>query len=165
MKRFVLLTTASVLAAACGGPQTPVPVVGSTFDLQRLAGEWLGEYSSVQTGRHGSIVFHLIAGTDSAHGDVVMDPTVWGLPVRPGDPNQPNAAAQMPRAIDISIVRVAGDRVNGRLAPYTDPSCDCPLFTVFEGRLVADTLEGTYTSRHQAGGPTQSGHWRVVRGH
>jgi hypothetical protein len=164
MKRYAWMTATTVLAGACAGPQPPVPVVGSPLDLQRLAGEWIGEYSSVQTGRHGSIVFHLIAGTDSAHGDVVMDPTVWGLPVRPGDPNQPNAgAAQMPRAIDISIVRVAGNTVNGRLAPYNDPTCDCPLFTVFEGRLVADTLAGTYTSRHQAGGPAQSGQWRVVR--
>jgi hypothetical protein len=164
MKRYALVTAATVLAAGCSGPQTPVPVVGSPLDLQRLAGEWLGEFSSVQTGRHGSIVFHLIAGTDSAHGDVLMDPVVWGWPTRGGDPNQPTTApTQMPRAIDISMVRVSGNAVNGRLAPYNDPTCDCPLFTVFEGRLVADTLEGTYTSRHQAGGPTQSGHWRVVR--
>jgi hypothetical protein len=158
------MTAAGILAAACAGPQTPVPVVGTPVDLQRLAGEWLGEYNSVQTGRHGSIVFHLVAGTDSAQGDVLMDPVVWGSQMRRGDPNQPNVSpTQIPQAINIRFVRVAGNHVNGRLEPYTDPSCDCPLYTVFEGRLTADTLDGTYTSRHQAGGLTQSGHWRVVR--
>jgi hypothetical protein len=164
MKRLAIVMTVGALAAACGSPGTPVPVVGTPLDLQRLAGEWVGEYSSVQTGRSGSIIFHLIAGTDSATGDVVMDPVVWGWRARPPEPNQPGAVpGRLPQAISIRIVRVTGNQVTGRLAPYTDPTCDCPLYTRFEGRLTADTLDGTYTSRHQAGGTTQSGRWRVVR--
>lgn len=158
---------AAGLLLACSASQTPVPVSGSAADLAQLAGEWMGEYSSSETGRSGSIVFHLIAGTDSAHGDVLMSPTgmqVQAQTPQAGAPPQPGAAAQpSTQAIAISFARIAGGRVSGRLAPYTDPDCQCPLMTVFEGRLSGDVLEGTYTSRRQGGGAEQHGRWRVTR--
>ena len=51
--------------AACAVPSPPVPVVGAPSDVAQLAGEWEGQYSSVETGRRGSIFFHIAAGTDS----------------------------------------------------------------------------------------------------
>jgi hypothetical protein len=139
--------------------------VGRELDIAKLAGQWVGDYSSVQTGRSGSIVFRLVAATDSAYGDVLMDPSVgWGA--RPGNaatPSPGGAAPVMSPPIAISVVRVSGNQVSGRLAPYTDPDCHCPLFTTFEGTLRADTLAGTYTSRHETGGSIQSGRWTVVR--
>lgn len=151
------------LLTACGGPQPPVPVVGPAADVSQLAGEWDGEYSSAETGRSGSILFRLTAGTDSATGDVVMSPQ-WRPRLEPGQmqpagPNPPSAI----QTLTINFVRVAGGQVSGSLAPYTDPSCDCPLHTTFVGRLRGDTLEGTYTSRHERSGDGQQGRWRVVR--
>jgi len=151
-----------VAVLACSGSQSPVPVVGAESDISRLAGEWTGEYSSVETGRSGSILFKLSSGTDSATGDVVMSPQFApGQPLGQSPPGQvPSTTSQ---TLTINFVRVTGGQVSGSLAPYTDPSCNCPLYTTFIGRLKADTLEGTYTSRHDQGGYAQQGRWRVVR--
>jgi hypothetical protein len=149
------------LLLACGGAQTPVPVVGPAAEISRLAGEWYGEYSSVESGRSGSIVFKLVAGTDSATGDVFMTPQ-WL--VRQGNaPAQPMPQPTTTPALTIRFVQVAGGQVSGALAPYTDPNCGCTLHTTFIGRLQADTLEGTYSSRHEQVRDTQKGRWRVVR--
>lgn len=157
----VVLAAAGIVVAACGGTQNPVPVSGSEADLAQLAGEWTGEYSSIETGRSGSIIFHLIAGTDSAHGDVVMAPVGTGMPQRADDPT--NATRSTPQVIAIRFVRIAGGRVSGLLAPYTDPDCDCPITTVFEGRQSGSVLEGTYTSHRQGSTTEVRGRWRVTR--
>jgi len=164
MRSTTLVGLIAVLLA-CAQPGTPVPVTGSPVDLTQLAGRWVGDFSSVETGRSGSIVFRLSATGDSAFGDVLMNPTA--MPNR-GQVRDPSAAptttpAPTPHWIEINFVRVAGGRVSGTLRPYTDPTCNCPLFTTFEGRLAGDTLSGTYTSRHQAGGPGQQGRWTAVR--
>lgn len=149
--------------SACSGTQNPVPVSGSEADLAQLAGEWTGEYSSIETGRSGSIIFHLIAGTDSAHGDVMMAPTGMGANL-PRDPTDPAMAPRAPQVIAIRFVRIAGGRVSGLLAPYTDPECNCAMTTVFEGRQSGDVLEGTYTSHREGSSTELKGRWRVTRG-
>ena len=156
----------SAILLACASSQRLVPVVGTEADLARLQGEWEGEYSSAVTGRSGSIVFHLTAMRDSAHGDVVMDPPRWGRGPVTGPVVAPSAretVAQPPQVLTINFVRVTGGRVSGTLAPYRAPDCDCVLLTTFDGTLKNDTLEGTYTSRVQQTGETQLGRWSVTR--
>lgn len=156
------------ILVGCASQQRLVPVVGAEADLAQLQGEWEGEYSSAETGRSGSIVFHLTALRDSAHGDVVMVPPRWGrgLDAGPGvPPSARETAPQPPQVLTISFVRVAGGggQVSGALAPYTDPVCGCLLLTTFVGQLKGDVLEGTYSSRHQQTGEIQMGRWRVTR--
>lgn len=147
---------------ACSGSQSPVPMVGRQVDISQLAGEWLGEYSSVESGRSGSIVFNLTAGSDTATGDVVMNPQIVNR--GPAAPTGQNPTSfPTPRSIQIRFVRVSGGQVSGALDPYTDPNCGCQLHTTFVGRLVGDTLSGTYTSRHMETQEIQKGRWRVVR--
>jgi hypothetical protein len=43
------------LLAGCGASRSPVPVVGAASDISSLAGEWVGDYSSAESGRSGSI--------------------------------------------------------------------------------------------------------------
>ena len=69
MTRRGATLAALLLGTGCSYQGTPVPVAG---DTNLLAGEWDGTYSSQETGRAGSIIFHLKAGTDSAYGDVLM---------------------------------------------------------------------------------------------
>lgn len=159
MSRLMAMTMA-IVVGACGGPSTPVPVTGSATDLASLAGEWSGQYSSEESGRSGSIVFRLTAGTDSATGDVMMSPLAGGP--RAGDMAAPGAALGQPQVLTIRFVRIEGGRVSGRLAPYTEPSCACQLLTVFEGRLNGTKLAGTYTTR-RPDGQTQTGRWEVTR--
>jgi hypothetical protein len=160
--RSIAPALCAVFLLGCGGAQAPVPVVGREADVSQLAGEWYGEYSSVETGRSGSIVFKLVAGTDSATGDVVMTPQ-WFVRQGNGQMAQGQAPPPASQPISIRFVRVSGGQVSGALAPYTDPACSCPLHTTFIGRMVSDTLEGTYTSVHDQSRDQQKGRWRVVR--
>ena len=146
----------------CGGSQSPVPVVGREVDISKLAGQWFGDYSSVETGRSGSIAFTLTAGSDTATGDVVMTPR-FNAGAQVGQQPAAQPTAPVAQSIDIKFVRVTGGQVSGALAPYTDPTCNCPLHTTFVGRLTGDTLSGTYLSRHENANDVQQGRWRVVR--
>jgi hypothetical protein len=160
--RSIVLAVLAATLLGCSGSQTPVPVVGRETDISQLAGEWYGEYSSVESGRNGSIVFKLLAGADSATGDVLMSPQ-WLT--RQGGGNVPPAPTTQPVAqpLTIRFVRVSGGQVSGALQPYPDPNCGCTLHTTFVGRLQGDTLQGTYTSLHEQTRDVQKGRWRVVR--
>jgi len=142
-----------------------VPVVASPADIGHLAGEWTGEYGSPETGRSGSIVFTLDSAEDHAHGDVLMGaPTRnWSaFQDRTIEPVVSGERAQM-RVLTIRFVRATGDQVSGVLDPYDDPACSCPVRTEFTGRMVGDTLAGTYETIQVAGGRATTGQWRVVR--
>jgi hypothetical protein len=168
MLRQVAIVTAlgsAALLGACGGSSTaatPVPVSGSTKDMAALAGEWSGEYLSLESGRSGSIVFNLKAGTDSATGDVIMSAMTGGP--RGGDQTspQPDAAPTPPQVLAIRFVSIEGGRVQGKLDPYIEPTCKCQLTTVFDGRLYGKELSGTYTTM-LPDGRVQSGRWSVTR--
>lgn len=153
--------------AACGGTQPPVPVAGSAPDLAALVGAWSGSYASAATGRSGSIQFTLASGGDSAFGTVVMIPSGGRSPLQPWrDPNQTHAQqGTTSQLLTIRFVQIQGGRVSGALEPYQDPETGGSLYTTFEGRLVGDTIAGTFTTRvppsPAAGIPT--GEWRVVR--
>lgn len=150
--------------ASCQGPQPPVPVLG---DVAALTGRWEGEYGSRESGRAGSILFTLEAGSDTAHGDVLMVPREWDLPPQPraGDPDAMDFRRdRAPQALPIAFVRAMDGQVEGRLAPYRDPDCGCLLTTHFSGRLIdSNTFEGTFTSVHGETGRVVRGWWRVTK--
>lgn len=162
--RAAMVMLAVVTGTACAGNPTPVPVLGAAADVAQLAGEWYGEYSSSETGRAGSIVFSLAAGTDTARGDVLL--AAPGTRVTPGgvDAHLMRSVPLPERSqlLTVHFIRVQGGQVSGHLEPYTDPNCDCTVSTEFLGRLTADTLAGTYTIQRLTG-LTQQGRWRVVR--
>lgn len=154
----------TALVAACATSQTPVPVIGPAADVAALAGEWVGEYSSTESGRSGSISFTLRAAGDSAFGDVVMIPAGWGRPLAPWRGEMATAPTQRPQpeVLTINFVRVEQGHVNGTLAPYADPQTGERLVTTFTGALSGNTITGTYTTRLPSGG-TQAGRWTVLR--
>lgn len=154
---------ALVTLAGCSMSPTPVPVRGAPADIGRLVGDWAGHYDSDQTGRSGTISFSLQTDRDTATGSVVM------LPAR-GDAAGEDESFAMgtgvpPRGelLTIHFVMTRGRTVTGELDPYTDPRCGCRLDTRFIGTLVADTIEGTFASRHVDTGTLVRGRWRVVR--
>lgn len=145
------------VVAACATTAPPVPVRGAPGDIAALAGEWSGDYMSMETGRSGRIHFRLDQDADTATGDVLMLPTEAPSHRHPGDVHPAS------EYIPIAFVRVSGDRVRGTLGEYRDPVCGCRLATTFDGLLRADTIAGTYTSRHIEGGAVQTGRWQVTR--
>lgn len=149
-----------LIGLGCAWQGTPVPVAG---DLAGLAGDWEGTYSSVETGRSGSITFALIAGTDSATGDVWMD-TPQSQEIQTQDRMRPSAPRpHTSEALRIAFVRSAQGRVSGKLEPYRDPVTGEPLVTVFQGRLRGDEFRGTYLTRNESSGRVARGEWRVRR--
>jgi hypothetical protein len=163
--RLTLGAALLALAAACAStPEPHVPVSISPADLTRLAGEWTGEYSSATTGRSGSIVFHLTATADSAHGDVIMVPRATGLPLqRAMLREQPNAQLAQAREITIRFARIEGGRVTGAMDRYVDPDCDCPVSTTFEGTVRGNRIEGTFNTYGAPTGHPVTGRWSVQR--
>ena len=158
-----LLATSGLMGCGAARPD-PVPLTGSQVEMNRLAGSWSGEYTGIESGRSGSIVFTLKSDADTAFGDVVM--TAKPSVVQTRDPamaTSATATGQASQTLSISFVRVADGGVSGRLAPYLDPSLGMTVQTTFIGRLVApDRLEGTFTTT----GPNntvQRGRWRVTR--
>ena len=148
----------SLLLGACVAPGTPVPVKG---DVQTLVGYWSGEYSSIESGRSGSIMFNFVAGTDTAQGDVLMIPA-WPGPNYTSQYVPPEEPVSPPEPLRIQLVRVFGDQVAGQLSPYTDPDCGCQARTIFSGRLEGNTLDGNYHT-YRTNGETVTGRWRVTR--
>ena len=150
--------------AACA-TAPPIPMNASPADIELLAGEWDGTYSSQDTGRNGSIWFKLIAGEDHAHGDVFMIPLGRLEPYYryPADNRRPAAERpDMSRVLTVRFARLSGGLLNGQLDPYWDPDCSCQAVTVFRGRLSGDTLKGTFDTR-LGFGRVATGRWVADR--
>jgi hypothetical protein len=157
----------AIFTAGCAFRRTPVPLIGDS-SVKALVGNWAGDYSSSETGRAGSITFSLASERDTAYGDVTMIPRTHVTPIQTSQQQAPVVAGQNQFATEplaIRFVRLEGGTVSGRLAPYTDPQCECRVVTTFQGRLTSnDTIEGTYDTRgasfdHQP----SAGKWKVTR--
>ena len=138
-------------------PAPVVPVGGN--DTSALVGKWVGDYSSTETGRSGSIVLEFKSGGKVARGDILMQPKGYSAAA----PQGADPLKTMPQVLQISFVNVEGGAVKGTIDPYTDPACDCLVDTTFVGRIAGDTIEGTFsTTPSGKGGPT-AGRWKVTR--
>ena len=152
-----------LILAACGSPGTPVPVLGGQQDIAALAGQWDGEYHSTTAGRSGSIGFTLVAGQDTARGQVVMVPKTSGTSQGVSSDSTRVVSHAESQTLQISFVRVTGGAVSGRMDSFQDPECRCPALTTFQGKLHGDTLSGRYTTRLVNQTREWSGEWWVVR--
>jgi hypothetical protein len=159
MRRTIPAVTAALLLAGCAFQGSPIPVRG---DVQPLVGEWVGDYSSRETGRVGSIVFRLQAGTDTASGDVLMIPTNPEPQPTMAVPD-PGPARRPPQLLRVSFVRCEGSAVTGWLDPYPDPDTGEKTWTTFDGVIKGDKLEGTFTSYTELSGRRATGRWSVTR--
>ena len=159
------LLPAALLACARPPAGAPVPVEGGAGELAALAGSWSGRYWSDrgQGKGHGTIVFHLEAGADTARGEVEM--TLAPALHLYGEAAEEQELARRPcTTIDIAVVRLESGMIRGTLAPYWSPACDCRVVTVFEGARAGERITGTFVTRAEAGGAVLStGKWRVDR--
>lgn len=163
--RVALAGVFSLSAAACASSPTPVRVMADPVAMNSLVGEWNGEYSSVQSGRSGSIVFTLKSVSDTAYGDIVMTPKRGSRPIVATDRPVPAAGAGTPpQVLTIRFVRMNGNRVAGTLDPYQDPDCGCRLQTTFIGLYDGGSrIEGTFESLGSMDHPLTTGTWQVKR--
>ncbi len=154
MIRLAAVLVLAVASAAAAQPAPPAPVDGDPAALDRFAGEWVGSYASSGTGRHGSLVFRLAAGADSARAVVLMTPRSTET-----DP-APTAVPLVVRHIE-----VAGESLRGTLARYDDPEWELPLDTSFGATLTDDgRLEGAFRAAGvQVDTVPQVGQWWATR--
>jgi hypothetical protein len=68
-----------------------------------------------------------------------------------------------PQVLTIRFVRAEDGGVTGALDPYWDPDRGSQATTIFRGRLIDDTIEGTFTTRYASGMTDTAGRWRVMR--
>ena len=160
--RMALLGIA-VASAGCRYEPSPVRLEGSASDIAALAGEWIGEYSSLDSRRSGSITFTIRAGRDTAFGDVVMVPS-GGNAVMAADVDARVHAGHSvaPEVLRITFVRVFGGMVAGELEPYVAPDCACVVRTVFQGTVKSQTVSGEYFTSNGAN-LRQQGRWSAWR--
>jgi hypothetical protein len=151
------------VATACV-PMSKVPLQATPGALEILAGEWEGQYESAALGRRGSIEFTLKAGTDDAHGEVLMVPRGTNAPYQPSQYYEGQAQPYLPSSerLTIRFIRASNGSLHGMLDRYWDPDRNCYALTTFDGRLEADVVEGTFTtSACGAGGA--SGTWKATK--
>ena len=164
MRSRIVVVAVLALVAGCGRfHSSPVPLRGDRALVASLAGKWRGEYESSESGRGGTITFVLRSGSDSATGDVLMEPRGTEALVRAADFGKQHLAhASSPQLLSISFVGLSFDEVSGALEPYVAPDCGCTVRTTFRGRVLADTVEGSFTTTAPML-TTQTGRWRMVR--
>src|SRR6266487_3291139 len=133
---MTLIAALALLAGCVVSPPAAIPVTSPGHDVQRLAGDWQGDFSSTETGRHGIISFHLDAGADSAQGQVLMYLRQPSEPIWKGVGPTPGAnPPEQTQWLSIRFVDVEGGSVSGAIEPYTDPVCDCSVVTTFLGKM------------------------------
>jgi hypothetical protein len=150
MKRFMMpafLIALTATSMGCASSLTAVPVKGKDADVFAMRGEWVGEYSSSDTGRKGTIRFSLRPGRKTADGEVDMQ--------MPGAPE--------PTMLRIAVLRIAGDELHGKLERYTDPTCSCQVDTDFIGTMNAEAIDGTFIIHPVGTDKELGGVWHAER--
>ena len=136
------------MVTGCALNSTSVVVQGSDEDVSLLAGKWEGTYEGIDSGRQGGISFDLFAGDRIAEGKVIMNAG--------GDPTKA-------RTLQIQFVQVGGKQLSGKIEPYTDPQCNCPVVSEFVGERQGKVMGGTFTTHPVGSTKTQAGRWTASR--
>lgn len=163
MRTFQIVALAFATVSCAYLP--PVALDATPADLEGLAGEWEGEYSSAALGRTGTIAFRLDARSDEAFGDVVMTPRGAQRPyVSLPHEESPRAGwPPMSEALTIKFVRANHGAITGMLDRYWDPDRNCFALTTFRGNLAVGTVDGTFTTAFECGTGTATGTWKITR--
>src|SRR5260221_12957470 len=91
-KTIILIPATLMLLAGCASTaSTPIAVGGVPSAIASLAGQWDGQYRTVDGGRRGTIKFDLAKGDSLATGNVIMASTVEA-PVSAGAGTPPSGA-------------------------------------------------------------------------
>ena len=161
---LVLLLLGS--SGACAGKSAqagPVPVQGESHDIRRLAGTWRGEFQNPGAGRVGAIFFDLRSEGDTAYGSVTFDRVVPVIGCSDITRPQANTNVIVPVVLRIGALATSEGSIGGWLAPYRDSALSCWMDTWFEGRLVRDTLHGSFFSRRTDSDTVRIGSWWAAR--
>jgi hypothetical protein len=157
MKRRTLLVLATAAFLACSSNPKPISVMGSQEELNLMVGSWIGMYEAEDGNRSGTIQFELARDADTASGRVEMYFGVF-------DPASPPEQQEVQSIrLAISFIQLGDGFVSGRLSPYLDPTCECMVETLFQGKLLGDVIDGTFSTHGTNQRMLRSGTWKVIR--
>ena len=159
-----LAGAALTFAAACRYTPTPVVLAGTPADIQSLAGSWEGTYQGRESERTGTITFTIDAGSDTAHGDVLMEaPMRHQFIAADVASGEHRLHSRAPEVLRITWVGLHRGFVEGALEAYIAPDCQCTVKTVFNGSVVADgnEIKGEFVTTGAS--LRQQGTWIVRR--
>jgi hypothetical protein len=134
---------ASLSLVGCAAGAQTVQLSGNDKELFPLSGEWKGDYHGTIDARTGEIRFNMPMGWHSADGSVVIEPSKIAVP--------------------IVAVAVRKNEVEGQLADYQDPSCECAVSARFHGELAGEVITGAFEVTEKASGKVNSGTWEIRR--
>ena len=148
--RIGMLLTVALVTAACGpASSTSVQVKGPETSVLLLAGNWVGTYEGIESGRRGTIQFDLSQGSTYAEGKVIMNAD---------DP------AKATTVLIKFIEAAEKGMVKGVIGPYLEPSLKVQVETEFIGARRGNVISGTFTTRAVgSAGKGQTGTWKVTR--
>jgi hypothetical protein len=157
MKTSFLVTLAAATVLGCSSNPKPISMMGSPEDINLMVGSWIGTYASDAGDRSGTIQFELEKDVETASGRVVM----YFGEIDPSRPAEQQDVRSLRLAI--SFIQLGSGYVSGRLTPYLDPTCECMIETLFQGKLEGDTIEGTFSSHGVNEDLHRVGTWSVNR--
>lgn len=111
----------------------------------------------------GRIFFDLRADSHTGYGSVIFDRMVPTAACTDMTRSQAISSIVVPVVLRFGALATYRGSLGGWLAPYRDPDLSCWMDTWFEGRLVRDTLEGTFASRRMDTDTVRLGTWWAAR--
>ena len=162
--RTIALALVAVSATACVSLPPPTSYYDRPTEALLLAGNWQGDFSSLDGHRGGGLTLALEVRDDTARGPVVMAPVVYvaapegaSVPMRA----EPRPVLRSP----VQFVSVTDGVVTGVLPAFFDTERLVTVQMMFVGRLRSwNVIEGTYVALGPSLRIEEVGTWRVVRG-
>jgi hypothetical protein len=145
MTRVSIAVLLVAFVAACA---SSIPVRGDTTEVQTLIGHWEGSFKATDSDRHGTVVFDLAAGRHTGEGKVTLFT---------------DTSESAKQSLRIKFVEVADGTVSGKIARYTDPSCNCAVDTQFSGLVSGDSISGEYKMSAVESATELRGNWTAER--
>ena len=144
----IAILIVGAMFAGCTLPMRPVNIDAAPADWRSLSGTWHGEYWARAYDRHGTIALRLTASPEDASGEVLMIADESGWPYRRYAPTSGAAPVEpFTELLTIRFVRAVDAQISGDLEPYWDPDRRCQASATFRGKVDANNISGTFTSR------------------
>lgn len=162
------VVTSSMLGCASTSNTTPAinVVTGTKIDLAQLSGTWEGNFQSTVTQRSGNITLNLSRADNKAEGSILLQYQKKHKKIQAPKPHNVKKSGAMQtktKPLSVEFIAIEGNKISGTVTPYKDPIfTGKTTFTTYEGILIGNRMEGTFTSRIGQNGNTYTGSWWAV---
>ena len=165
-KTLIIGSIASIMFG-CALTSTPdiKEVSGTTFDIAQLTGTWEGNFDSTVTQRSGTITLELNQEGQREVGSILLQyqkkhPKVHAPK---GHNIKKTGTYTKTKPLSVEFIAIEDGKISGTVTPYLDPIFSRKIFSTYEGKLIGNRIEGTYTSRIGQNGNSFTGSWWAVR--